>query len=617
MAVLKKLFSRADTAMLGSVLIGALYILLLVPTPFQSHDAFKGLIVVVVAGLGSLLYALGAHENGRALKRGALFVILALVFLVGLSALFSGTFASVVGVVFERGTGASLFALTGAMLLSAYAFRTSSARMILLKNIIIAIGACAGILLIDGALFGFLEEGEALSGALSSFTFLAALAWILWLSTEPLLRPERHYLALALCALAAVASLLLLGPFRDVVFVVIISGIILSVQAFSSHERGRKGAAILLIAALILVSRMFGISLPAGEAEYKPSFDTTLQVLSSALSQDLPSFLLGVGPGRFDAAWAAHMPPSVSRTPFWNTTFDTGSSTFMTRLVELGFLTTTLAAIAALLILWRLWVTPSRSGSSYRSAVLVTIVGVFIALWASLSVLDIAGEFIIALLAGASLRAAFGKETGESEAGSKSAQLIARGLAGFGGAALCMAGIAGLLAYAEYERGIALMREKRTDDGRDHLSKASLFPSSFFARAASEANQSRLEEALRSNDEALLPTVRESSETALASAKRAVLLDPRSFEAYLTLGNIHARRMMLGIKESAPLAKEAYGRANTLFRFSPLVHFSSAQFYYLAGDTEEAVRQLVTTLKLKPDYAEAEDLLQRILQQRI
>ena len=73
------------------------------------------------------------------------------------------------------------------------------------------------------------------------------------------------------------------------------------------------------------------------QTEVRPSFGATYTVTRHALAHRP---LTGVGQNRFAEAWALYRPIDVNRTPFWDTTFDSGISSLATTVTTEGILGT-------------------------------------------------------------------------------------------------------------------------------------------------------------------------------------------------------------------------------------------------------------------------------------
>ncbi|HLB25513.1 MAG TPA: tetratricopeptide repeat protein [Nitrospirota bacterium] len=114
------------------------------------------------------------------------------------------------------------------------------------------------------------------------------------------------------------------------------------------------------------------------------------------------------------------------------------------------------------------------------------------------------------------------------------------------------------------------------------------------------------ESAANNANKGLVLMTRGDWETAFSFFQRAIELDPDNFEAHLQSG------VILGSKERYDEALGHLRRAAGLKNSDPTAHYYLAAALYATGRLEEAEMELATALELRPDYAEASDLLKKL-----
>src|SRR6185437_2218573 len=123
-------------------------------------------------------------------------------------------------------------------------------------------------------------------------------------------------------------------------------------------------------AVLAILFLFFGSSLnlgltklfPVSSLEVRPSYTSTLGIISAARNGSFERTLIGTGPNTFGEDWLMHKPAEVNQSAFWSLDFNVGFSTLITALGTvgligaLGWLIPMILVIAALVRVVRLGV---------------------------------------------------------------------------------------------------------------------------------------------------------------------------------------------------------------------------------------------------------------------
>lgn len=103
-------------------------------------------------------------------------------------------------------------------------------------------------------------------------------------------------------------------------------------------------------------------------------------------------------------------------------------------------------------------------------------------------------------------------------------------------------------------------------------------------------------------------------EAAVSSSRVGVELNPNDFRNFLQFGStMQTVSLLTTDPNAAKLALQSFSQAIKMVPNHPLPLYSLANLYVLAGDKESAKAVLTQTLKVKPNFNEASDLYQRIL----
>lgn len=592
------------------VVVGAV---VLFPPLFGSMQAGKVLAAVCGAGmllLGAALKSKYGDEN--TLKAG----VISFAIIIFASTLLShAPIASFFGsAVLEQGSGAFLLTLLGTVYASAVLFRNTRARCLLMYALLILAGAVCMFTIADFFILQILiMKGETLLGNIRTVEMVAWLGLLAWVHVRAFLLSHEARFFLNLSALFCAFFIFIFGMFDALSYLGI--GFLLAIFAYRSFlpepSTKRKLYAALFVLTLVLSvlavsARSLGIlPLNAFPAEISPTLNASANMIPHVLLKDVRTFLFGVGPGQFSAAWELARTKELNQSLLWEETFRTAFNTYITRLIETGALGALFASAAFLACVLSLCRRSVLGESRYYFAAFLTYGG----LWFLTSVPDASAEFLYAVLAGSFLGAVYFGEERQERTRLKAVSLI------IGSVAFLSLGVLYAVSFTLYSVGLSAFENGHVQEGTALLRRAStIAPSGMFAETLARVHQGLIDRAVRiqeSSPEGILDSVKEAER----SAKRAMFLNPNSLSSALLYGDLLTMHALLSSNQSLLIeAKEAYKTAASLSPLHPVPHLRAGQVSLQAGERGEAVDFARAALRRKPGYEPAEAFLQALRQ---
>lgn len=344
-------------------------------------------------------------------------------------------------------------------------------------------------------------------------------------------------------------------------------------------------------------------------ADIRPSFNSTAQVMRATLSQDP---LFGAGAGRFGDAWNLYHPTAVNQTIFWNTSFDTGYSIFLSTLTTNGILVG--LALLALLVLavihgFRLFnaAYPDRFSRFIAVTALIMTIAfmVLVVLGAPGMVLIVYGFMYIGLLVGVSSLVgktelfAFNYLRDPRLSFFAILLLVVAAMVGFSSVYFTGTRFASIISYnralaaTEFEKAERRINRALAGSTNDIFwrTRAALYTSQFTTEAAKEdADQGRLQSYFTQAEQ---------------SARAAVAWDGTSAGNWLTLSQVY--RLISGgeNEEAYTNAKSAADEAQRRNPNNPAYILNQAQLALAKRDIAAANTAIDQALALKADYLDA------------
>ncbi len=533
-----------------------------------------------------------------------------LVLVAGVSAYISGISGTPLwGMGFEWGSFGSLVLFAFSIALG---FSVSHHMALLLLRFFTAIVVLTAYA--SAALLTFAPEvisGSTLAGAWPDLSFLIGAASLVSLALT--YYEEGYFLRIAQGALSILA-LAAFFLFFETVAASVLAGVLIAIAIFLGiRSEGDFAQRIPLLfvasAAFVLALLALGVRGPGLSIQSvgRPSLFVTEIVAVPGVLSTLPHTLLGTGPGTFAATWDRHRPVEFNATPVWNSGVDSAYSGVLTLLTTLGLL-----GLLSFL-LWPFSVVAHLASRFAHGHSVVFLASAACALFSSLSLLFFPGGlplFLIgALVTGFLFR--FGKE----DAVFRPSGLFARIMVA------CVCGILSLLFLwvSTHQFAAALYHARGITELSIDIRKASVslekaagtWSTSTYERDASRALfLDGLAIASKSTEDR--EAIRTQVDKALRLADKSVKTDPRDVNAWLSRGVLYIQLVPDGPESSAQNAKESLEKAQALGPTRPDVLYIRAALEVRLGDEAKAREYLEQALKLKPDYADALELLQSI-----
>lgn len=428
----------------------------------------------------------------------------------------------------------------------------------------------------------------------------------------------------------------IIGFFALVFFVYFVS---------SSYDQENKKARRVPLASLIvlIVSIIFTIgfaplqyainsyfkvdSNPEARLLWKPTADISWSTLSH-----LPVYrpLFGYGPEQYSYKWMLDKPVDINNTILWNTNFENGSGFIPSTIVTVGIVG--FLAWLAFLVLF-VWlgikalfkkITDPFSHYLTISSFLVALYLWIIEIFYTPSIVTMFMTFLFTGLFLASLfregvleekEVVFDKSKGRSFIFIMS--LIVLLIASLFWA--YKIGVALAASVYANKANVALQSAQSVEDvekAKVYLQSAgTLANEDIYSRALANISLAQVNSILQDTTtpaDELRTKFQTVYSQALAYARNAVAVDPKSFDNYITLGNVIEAAVPLNIPDSYESAKATYAEAAKLNPKSPLVPYLLARLEIDHKDIPAAKAHIGEALTLKSNYLDAIILLGRI-----
>lgn len=522
--------------------------------------------------------------------------------------------------------GTESLSVLGMLLLGLWVLLTfygSRGRVVFVLRALIASGSILSLVtvlaLVGIRLYAF--GGNAFNPAGTTTTAgIIAAATIILAAGNLLQAPSRRAKIWSAVALAAPVILVLGAGFR-VPLIMLAIGIatlaLFGARGALSRLSSRATAVLLLGGIVALILAIWPVTtFLTTPLEVGPSHNETWSIAAQTLKE---SPVFGARAAGFSAAYLAHRSFPIVQTPFWNVSFDWGSSAALTFLTTLGWFGGILMILTVLSVLisykWALFrgrVEASRQNVSILAAGAALFVG------ALLAPMPFAARFFFDTLLGLMLAI--------------SAAPIVVPLRAFGRAAL-FASLDMALAIV-LALGLLLMQGKRVTAevfaaaGVNSLGQDLASAEKYFARATaldsrndmylrllSESRRAALRDAINSaastGDSAALEVIRAQADSTLTAARAAADRAPGAAANWVTLGSVYLDIAPITAGASAQ-AQTAFERARALSPSDPaiLVNLGVAQGLAARAASGEEAQTLQNTAaetlrrasELRPNY---------------
>jgi cytochrome c-type biogenesis protein CcmH/NrfG len=498
----------------------------------------------------------------------------------------------------------------------------------------------AGVSASGGTLgLGLLTVASFLSLTFSSFNKMEALLYpmgpVTWISATIILfygptllsAREKILLRLGLAGVAGVAGLFALyqhiglgsmvfqagSPFADpfftpvgttvglLTYLILCLPVSLSVAAHAIREKKDAIAAVSVVTAVVTI---LGIGmtlwkyLPGASSQILPFFlGANLTFLSW---NTLPCVLSGVGPERFFEVFTLYRPASVNLTPVWNIGFTANASLLLHVSCTLGVLGL-ISFLIFCIALWRDWLTHPVTS-------IQAILFILLAFFAPPTLILILVP-VLFILSSDTTHEIQGEIKGSG-----------RFLIAFFLLLITLISLYGILRWHKGER-LLFQSLKASDEGngtqtfmlQEEAVKTNPMNPSFHL-ALSQTSLLLAENLVRSSpvDTNNKPNLSPDEKTLLTNlisrsiqeAKLGITLSPANVHTWVALGRVY--QGLIGVaNQSDTWAIAAYQKAITLDPTNPVLRLDLGGLYMSLGKYEDAGKEFITALILKPNYIDA------------
>lgn len=644
------LVSWSRSLFLGGVVLALVLVVPMAWFPFQLGKIALFALVLLAA---AILIALGrgAHDLMRAhgLKLAILVALLPLTYLIS-ALLSSGGNKSLIGFGVEIDTVLFTTLATLAFLLSFAYFRTLRTARLLTNVVTWALGAIVAIqwiVLVSGQTLLpfdiFADRSVNILGKWNDLGIAAAVLGIFFLVRAELsvLTPIKKILLTL--GLVLVGALLAVVNFSFAWWLILLASVALGLTAFFTQrgeERTQRQSnpyasfslvqkipwfsAVAIVVAVVCI--MFGTQinttltsyLPVSSLEVRPSYDSTLNVISAARGGSLQNTIFGTGPNTFGNSWIMHKPAEVNQSAFWNLDFNVGFSNVLTALGTVGVVGAAMWLVPMILVLVALIRVIRLSVLSREERIVALMVGL-----GSLAILFSLVFYVptqsIALLGFVLGGAAFGFlwRQGRSSVSEESGISGADMSLGWGVvAAVVLVSAWGaysadrlFVAQAKSNIGAVALQSGNADEALAGAASAQSIQSIGDAeRLAVSGGILKLQQISGSASASTPDTqaqFKSVAEKTLGDAQTLIASYPNDYRSYIVLGSVYELLSSLKIQGAYDNALQSYKTALTKNPSSPDIALRIARMAATEGDQPTVEQYLSQSLTLKPNYTDA------------
>lgn len=373
-----------------------------------------------------------------------------------------------------------------------------------------------------------------------------------------------------------------------------------------------------------VVNRYLPAQIKISVTEVRPSWAGTLSVGSHALSHK-EKLVFGSGPNTFTRNWTLYKPLEVNQTVFWNTDFTSGVGLIPTSFITVGIIGALAWLFFIVSILWltiRLAYANQEQGAA--TVLRPLLLGVlFLVAFHILYVPGPALSILTFLLLG--LATAYAASLGRiryvflSTSGGRFApQAYLAGLIVF--VALAVVVLLGIARVVSAE--ILVNRSVVSYNATGDLARSTALVSQALriypqdaraARAAVELGLLQIQKLAAANaTEETRAQLKTAIENTIRYGLGAVSVAGDDYQNWIELATLYHQLAGGGVDGAYENAEEAYEKLIAQNPTSPLPHFKKAQLALLRNDPDAALQDLLTAVKLKPDFAIAYYLASQI-----
>lgn len=609
-------------------------------------ETSKGLLLVSGLLLAVIFWAIARFSDGQITipRSWCLFSGGGVVLAVLLSTIFSvSSNVSLFGTMFDVGTFWFIFAGFLIMALSSVVFKDAKdAKIVLfgaiLSSAVVLVFQSVHLFLPNALSFGVLsgKTGNILGswnafGIFAGFSALMSLLVLEFFSTTRIEKIILESLIILSMLLVAVVNFPLIWILLG------ISGLIIftykvSINFHTKSEEGEKKKDFPLFSFFITMVALFffmsgnliGGILPdrlgISNNEVSPSLSATMSVTKAVIKHN-PVF--GIGPNRFDEAWANYKPAAINGTAFWDVSFSSGSGLLPTLLATTGILG--ILAWVVFFVLFIISGVKSIFSSIRNGANWETMAFFVLSLYLFISSFFYSGGTVIFLLAMVFAGVFLGLSSSSREGGELVLSFLNDHRKSFFSILflilIILLSAAASFRYFERLASVSYfgkaLTAKDVNGAESSITKAlALYTNDLYLRTYGQVYLLKLNSiaqkggsSLSDSDKALLQT---NLNQAVNGVQGATLYNPKSYINWQSLGSLYQSLATFGVKDAYTKAIEAYKTASTLNPNNPGIKLAIANAYFASEDNKQAKEYIKMALNLKPDYIDAYILLSQI-----
>ncbi len=359
---------------------------------------------------------------------------------------------------------------------------------------------------------------------------------------------------------------------------------------------------------------------PVSSLEVRPSFSSTLDVVSKAREGSLGRALIGTGPNTFGQSWLLHKPAEVNQSLFWNLDFNVGFSTFITAFGTVGLLGVIAWLMPVFLVLIAIVRVMRLSVLSREEKIAATSITMG-SLFLLASVLLYVPSASIIILAFVLSGATFGFLWRQGQSGSSEEQVPeAKSFQKMGsiGVMVALVVFAVIIGFTVDRRFFAelVTQQSQYTLGKGDITKGM----ALVARAQGiekDRNNVRLEidagnlklQQLAADTKTpaadLQTQFADTLNKTIDAGKDAVKLYPNDYQQSLSFARVYDFLNSLKIQGAYESAKQYYTEAQKINPNNPEIALAIARLEAAKGNVQQAQEQITRALTLKPNYTDA------------
>lgn len=637
-----KLFSWSRTVYLAGIVLA---LVLVIPTAWFPFQLAKVTVFAVLLAVAAVMFVVGGGTR-EVLKSHGFYGVL-LVGLLPLSYLLSSLFSidkSIAFTGFGIETDTVLFAVLAflAFVMSFTFFRTLRTVRLLLSVVFWALAA-ATVFQFISIVFGssaipfstFADRSVNLVGKWNDLGILVGLLSMMLLERVDLgsiSNAWKIFIGIVLAALAVLLGIINFSLVWGLVLAFSLALIVISFLMSRHHGEGsvhwskRTPWFSLAFAVISVLFLFFGSSLnlgltklfPVSSLEVRPSYSSTLGIISAARNGAVGSTLIGTGPNTFGQEWLMHKPAEVNQSAFWSLDFNVGFSTLVTALGTVGLLGALAWLIPVLLVLAALVRVVRLGVLSREDKIVATTLGVA-SLFVYSAILFYAPSQNIILLAFVLAGAAFGflwrqgqPAVDDAASGSRLGQL---------GKLLAMAALLVLALWSGVATSRRLIAEAYVGHGTQQLSQGNADAALADANKANAVDKTgdayrlmvnayslqmqKIAQSTTGNVAALQKQFGDVVQNTITAGQAAQKLNPQDYRPVLLLAQVYDFLASLKVQGAASTAGDTYVAAQKLNPTNPAIPLAVARLAASQNSQAITTQYLTQALTLKPNYTDA------------